>query len=446
MKNILSPKQKDIIETAAVLAFGGASDKLVNGFRINREKMQIAAVYWSDNTIGNDIEIALCDSRLTEHYNLTTVQAWLDKEKSDFPNDCNIHKHGSDWPIIGMKFDESLEFLKRCRSLRIGFFDKSLLASLAVKASEKSLKDKQSAAARLVISSLLPQSHQDVIDLVNRAGVDVSRWYWKKDGSRAQTPRSNPAFCYNWAFGGGDQPAVICIWHSDLDPYFDTATVQSNFRKHSSNLLKIAGDPSEDPSIRSRSRSQAKRAEQLDQLIHSVWLKNGVLRVIIVEGERRSDESLGKESSVVKRRKLDTVEWNIHRYDEVNGDVFLIRKTATKSISNFPEYVDQFSEPVLKRETVGTSFVRKKSVRDAVLARAQGLCELCGLPGFLTPTGSIYLETHHVIPLSEFGPDNEQNVVALCPNDHRQAHFGVDTKLIRITLQKRLENFSGPGE
>jgi hypothetical protein len=63
------------------------------------------------------------------------------------------------------------------------------------------------------------------------------------------------------------------------------------------------------------------------------------------------------------------------------------------------------------------------------------VCELCGEPGFLTAAGSIYLETHHVVPLSLDGPDHESNVVALCPNDHRRAHFGSDRDVLTAQLQ-----------
>ena len=38
--------------------------------------------------------------------------------------------------------------------------------------------------------------------------------------------------------------------------------------------------------------------------------------------------------------------------------------------------------------------------------------------------GRVYLETHHIVPLAENGRDTEQNVIALCPNEHREAHSG----------------------
>ena len=58
------------------------------------------------------------------------------------------------------------------------------------------------------------------------------------------------------------------------------------------------------------------------------------------------------------------------------------------------------------------------------MKRAEGMCELCGKVGFLKADGTRYLESHHVIALAEDGEDRLTNVIALCPNDHREAHFG----------------------
>jgi 5-methylcytosine-specific restriction protein A len=41
------------------------------------------------------------------------------------------------------------------------------------------------------------------------------------------------------------------------------------------------------------------------------------------------------------------------------------------------------------------------------------------------------LETHHVIPLSSQGDDDPKNMIALCANDHRQAHYSVNNELMR---------------
>ncbi len=74
--------------------------------------------------------------------------------------------------------------------------------------------------------------------------------------------------------------------------------------------------------------------------------------------------------------------------------------------------------------SIGTSYKRDPKVRTAVLLRAKGKCEYCGQPGFITTKGEPYLEAHHMIAMAKDGADRMTNVIALCPSDHREAHFG----------------------
>jgi HNH endonuclease len=76
-----------------------------------------------------------------------------------------------------------------------------------------------------------------------------------------------------------------------------------------------------------------------------------------------------------------------------------------------------------KRRMAG-SYVRDQEVRRQVLLRANGICEYGGCATFKKGNGQSYLEAHHVISLSEQGADKLSNVIALCPNHHREAHFG----------------------
>jgi len=79
-----------------------------------------------------------------------------------------------------------------------------------------------------------------------------------------------------------------------------------------------------------------------------------------------------------------------------------------------------------KTEVVSVSFVRNPDVVAEVLFRANGYCEYCKNPApFIRRThNSPYLEVHHKIPLAIGGEDTVANAVALCPNCHRQAHYG----------------------
>ena len=76
-------------------------------------------------------------------------------------------------------------------------------------------------------------------------------------------------------------------------------------------------------------------------------------------------------------------------------------------------------------------YIRSAEVRKAALFRAKGKCEFCEALGFQTAKGRLYLETHHVIPLSEDGPDLASNVVALCPNHHRESHHGQSAEVMK---------------
>lgn len=59
-------------------------------------------------------------------------------------------------------------------------------------------------------------------------------------------------------------------------------------------------------------------------------------------------------------------------------------------------------------------------------ARASNTCEApeCSHELFVDAYGVPYCEVHHIVPLSEGGADEIENVVCLCPTHHREAHFG----------------------
>lgn len=71
-------------------------------------------------------------------------------------------------------------------------------------------------------------------------------------------------------------------------------------------------------------------------------------------------------------------------------------------------------------------FVRNPDVVAETLLRADGKCEFClsQAPFMRKKDGSPYLEVHHLIQLASGGDDSVENSVALCPNCHRQAHYG----------------------
>ncbi len=155
------------------------------------------------------------------------------------------------------------------------------------------------------------------------------------------------------------------------------------------------------------------------------------IRVIILDGEMGNPKG-----SIVSKRQLDPAIWRVTALDQNTGDYTLTRDAH--------HFIDQFSiqeesnQKPEKRAVSGQAYVRSAIVRNNVLVRANGKCEWCGASGFVMADGKIYLETHHVVPLSEDGLDIEKNVAALCPNHHREAHHGASKAEMRKKLLSRL--------
>ncbi|WP_275837114.1 HNH endonuclease signature motif containing protein [Mesorhizobium sp. YIM 152430] len=92
------------------------------------------------------------------------------------------------------------------------------------------------------------------------------------------------------------------------------------------------------------------------------------------------------------------------------------------------------------RRDVHTSVIeRSRHVRDYVVARSNGHCEGCEDPApFLRPNGVPYIEPHHILRLSDGGPDDPRSVIGLCPNCHRRVHSGSDGREYNQRLLERM--------
>ncbi len=85
-----------------------------------------------------------------------------------------------------------------------------------------------------------------------------------------------------------------------------------------------------------------------------------------------------------------------------------------------------------------TLFYRDEDVVAEVLLRVNGKCEMCKTlaPFRRATTGEHYLEVHHLQWLARDGDDTVENAIALCPNCHREAHYG-DPETWRKKLPQR---------
>lgn len=73
----------------------------------------------------------------------------------------------------------------------------------------------------------------------------------------------------------------------------------------------------------------------------------------------------------------------------------------------------------------GESYTRSDLVRDFALRAAEGICQGCEEEGpFVDKDGERFLEVHHLYRVSDGGVDEPENVIAICPNCHREVHYG----------------------
>ena len=274
------------------------------------------------------------------------------------------------------------------------------------------------------------------MDLVAEAGVDVSDWANGKGG--AAKAAANPRYCYEWAFVEPKKLVVLNIWFEKMQLRDSEIFQELNLRKDS---------------LETTNPVWAKRARRFDSAVQVAWREKLPLRVIICDGMMREGTAPTAEASRVQSRLLDPESWSVNEYDWMSGAFRICRGTATvaHASTNVSEpieptqseetlpFVDQFSpdecdEGIGKRRVESEVFERRPEVRRLVLKRAAGRCEYCGIEGFRTAAGHTYLETHHVLPLSEGGPDKVSNVVAICPNHHREAHYGQHRETVRAKL------------
>jgi len=85
------------------------------------------------------------------------------------------------------------------------------------------------------------------------------------------------------------------------------------------------------------------------------------------------------------------------------------------------------STSISKKTTVQvTVFLRNPDVVAEVLSRANGDCEECRNPApFIREKDNTpFLEVHHIEQLANGGKDSVSNAIALCPNCHRELHYG----------------------
>lgn len=150
----------------------------------------------------------------------------------------------------------------------------------------------------------------------------------------------------------------------------------------------------------------------------------------------------GIEAEYLIKLKFETIEnriFGIHAGKIHFSEI--IRKAKKKDSGLMDIESTPIGNPLPDRaESTGFRVIRDSSVRDHVIRKANGKCEYCGKQGFQLKAGSFYLEAHHVISLAKSGRDTVDNVIALCADHHREAHFGANAEDLEIRCIEIIRN------
>jgi len=166
--------------------------------------------------------------------------------------------------------------------------------------------------------------------------------------------------------------------------------------------------------------------------------RGGVLRfdgeMVVEDCQPRRVERNGRQDRVYffRLRRVESIEVAVENMlvTEVAADLPLaeLRKRAQEA-AHVPKDDAQ--------RRLRNIYRRAYDVSAYVLARAGGVCEGGGEPApFIRADGRPYLEAHHIDKVGDGGPDAPDRVIALCPNCHRRAHFGVDAVSLNSTYRQ----------
>lgn len=95
-----------------------------------------------------------------------------------------------------------------------------------------------------------------------------------------------------------------------------------------------------------------------------------------------------------------------------------------------------------KKCVMSEAYYRDPAVVAWALQNAGGKCEACGAVGYETDNGTLFLEVHHLVPLSAGGADTVNNAIAVCETCHGKLHRWVGRHGMQADLVRRIHRSS----
>lgn len=121
--------------------------------------------------------------------------------------------------------------------------------------------------------------------------------------------------------------------------------------------------------------------------------------------------------------------------EKINLEAFI-----ASNIKNPPKKKPKGSKKPIKKTQSSEQIVRDPEVHAWILNNSKWVCECCNKAApFSKTNGYKYLEVHHVKRLADDGSDRITNAIAVCPNCHRELHYGKNRDNLVDSLYKRIK-------
>jgi len=190
-----------------------------------------------------------------------------------------------------------------------------------------------------------------------------------------------------------------------------TDNTDSNLRKCSVNSPSLYH-----PDDKTPRRRYGDEGRDYDRLF---WQNGGTYRLYDPGNDGKWETYRNAEGKVVLRRVDEACERQVEFESAV-------KKASESTSAERKKRLSEAKKIPESRTATTTVYQRNPDVVAEVLSRANGFCEACRneAPFIKRSNGLPYLEVHHRIRLADGGEDTIENTTAVCPNCHRQAHFG----------------------
>ena len=136
---------------------------------------------------------------------------------------------------------------------------------------------------------------------------------------------------------------------------------------------------------------------------------------------------------------------NLFKVDFTGGDALEDKKIffeeeVARILQNPRKKKPEGSTKPKRQKTEIEQIARDPHVHAWVLKNSNWKCECCGKQApFSKHDGNRYLEIHHIKRLADGGSDTVENAIAVCPNCHRELHYGAEKHTL---VEKLLEKIS----